>query len=306
MRSRKFFYEIDDPDVEYLRSIRCDYHLYGIDQNKLKGFISFPFAKTISATEKIMRCPIMLSEQNMLEKIAIIRGMSHIWEKGEPPQRNRTPQEQSAKIMSKLIQLLQTEQEENQRLHQKLEESLKEQIASNNKCHIDARDYSNNKKITNIQVFLNTECKDAITLTDFIKQIEISDDDLICMKDHGYIESVTRLLQRALKDYDVYKRPIHCTDTKRDILHVKVPEGWQKETPKGESPAIDKAFRQISHKHTRKLTEYYKDISVESTRFEEKASVIYKLAHAAGSEENICKKKIIHNLSQSIHLSSIE
>jgi hypothetical protein len=303
MRSRKFFYKTINADVEYLRSIPCDYHIYGIDGENLEGFISFPFTKTVSAAEKLIGCPTVISEKKTLEMIAVIRGMSHVWEKGEPPQRNRTPvQEQSAKIMSKLIHLLQTEQEENQRLQMKLEESLKQQIASSANCHIDARDYSNNKKITNIQVFLNTECKDAITLVDFIKQIEISDEDLICLKEYGYVESVTRLLQRALKDYDVYKRPIHCTDMKREVLHVKVPEGWKKENPKGESPAIDKAFRQISHKHTRKLTEYYKDISVESAKFEEKAAVIYKLAHAAGSEEESCKKKIIHNLSQSIHI----
>jgi hypothetical protein len=163
-------------------------------------------------------------------------------------------------------------------------------------------DNSKNKKITNINVFLNTECKDAITLNDFVSNLVITDDDLECMKQLGYVESVTRLLKRSLNEYEINTRPIHCTDVKREVMHVKDQEGWKKETNSGESPNIDKAFRQITHKHRRKMTDSYKHINHESVGFEEKAKIMYQIASAGGTEEDKYKKKIIKNISDEIRI----
>jgi hypothetical protein len=166
----------------------------------------------------------------------------------------------------------------------------------------DARDFSNNKKITNINLFLNTECKDAITLQDFVHKIEVQEDDVLCIKECGYAESIVRVFKRALKSYNVYNRPLHCSDIKREILHVKDKEGWKKETPSGESTTIDKAFLHISHKQNKKLNEVYKDIPVESKQFEEKASVLYTLTQGSGSGQEKSKKKIIKSLAESVRI----
>lgn len=317
MRSRKFIYQTTVENTDYLREIECEYHIYGKRDGMTHGFISFPFAKTQTATEKLMKIPVIFSEKRTLDAIETIRNIDNYWERGQLPKRNRTPANKDSKdvemlckiIMKQHIDVIQMCQAENKRLQEsnlELQKTIQSQNAFSIPIHQtinnDTRDYSKNKKITNIQLFLNTECKDAITIQDFIRNIEISDDDMVCLKEHGYVESVTRLLKRALKDYDVYKRPLHCTDIKREVLHVKDQEGWKKETSKGESPIIDKAFRQISHKHTRKLTEYYKDISVESAKFEEKASVIFKIAHASGSQEETSKKKIIRNIVDKINI----
>jgi hypothetical protein len=173
---------------------------------------------------------------------------------------------------------------------------------SHNTSTTDNTDNSKNKKITNVNVFLNTECKDAITLSDFISNLQIKDEDLMCMREHGYVESVSKLLNRALTEYDLYKRPIHCTDTKREVLHVKDQEGWKKETPAGESANIDKAFRHISHMHRKKMTNYYKDVEVNTKQFDEKASMMYKIASAGGTEEENFKKKIIKNIVDNVRL----
>jgi hypothetical protein len=317
MRSRKFIYKTTPENTDYLQEIDCEYHIYGNKHGIRHGFISFPFAKTQQAAEKLLNIPVVISNNRTLDTVESIRKTDNYWEKGEPPKRNRTPVNKDSKdvemlckiIMKQHIDVIQMCQAENKRLQEsnfELQKTIQSQnafmVPIQQTIHNDTRDYSKNKKITNIQLFLNTECKDAITIQDFIRNIEISDEDMVCLKEHGYVESVTRLLKRALKDYDVYKRPLHCTDIKREVLHVKDQEGWKKETPKGESPIIDKAFRQISHKHSRKLTEYYKDISVESGKFEEKASVIFKIAHASGSQEETSKKKIIRNIVDKINI----
>jgi len=311
MRNRTFVYQTDKPNVENLKQIESTYHIFGHKDGITYGLIQFSYGKTTKAAEKQIRYPVKISE-NTLQIIIEIKTMNDIWEKGEPPKRGRTIEPKKSQEMdvicklllkqnSELIDMLTRDKELLQESNIELNKTI-QQIALNKPQIINNTD--NSKKITNINLFLNTECKDAITLSEFVRQIEITDDDLMCLKEHGYVESVSRLLQNALKEYDLYNRPIHCSDIKREILHIKDDEGWKKETPQSESKNIDKAFRHISHKHTRKVSDYYKEISTNSPSFEEKASAIYKIAHASGSEEQKSKKKIIKNLVQSVQVST--
>ena len=73
----------------------------------------------------------------------------------------------------------------------------------------------------NLNVFLNEECKDAINIRDFIESLQIQLSDLEHTKTHGLVESISHLLINGLNELDLYKRPIHCTDPKRDILYIK-------------------------------------------------------------------------------------
>jgi len=284
--------------------------MYGYKDGCLYGYIQLSNSKSLTAAETYIGYPTKYLGEKTKQ---MILGMEGLWEKGTPMKRGRRPVNKDTKdvaflcnfimkqhsdtmeIVKHQLDRVESLQDENQQLRDKYEESLK-QMAMKPSIQQTINDHS---KITNIQLFLNTECKDAITLQDFIRQIEISDDDMVCLKEHGYIESVTRLLRRELKNYDVFKRPLHCTDIKRETLHIKAQEGWRKENTQGES--IDKAFRQISHKHTRKFSQFYPEIPVESPQFEEKASVLYLLTHATRDETGN-KKKIIKNLTDSIHL----
>ena len=80
----------------------------------------------------------------------------------------------------------------------------------------------------NLQVFLNTECKDAIKLSDFVKSLNITVEDLEFTKNNGIIEGVSSIIVNNLKGMEVHKRPIHCTDVKREIMYVKNDE-WEKD-----------------------------------------------------------------------------
>ena len=80
----------------------------------------------------------------------------------------------------------------------------------------------------NLQVFLNTECKDAIKLSDFVKSLNITVEDLEFTKNNGIIEGVSSIIVNNLKGMDVHKRPIHCTDAKRETMYVKNDE-WEKD-----------------------------------------------------------------------------
>jgi hypothetical protein len=80
----------------------------------------------------------------------------------------------------------------------------------------------------NLNVFLNEECKDAIKLSDFVKSLNITVEDLEFTKTNGIIEGVSSIIVNNLKGMDVHKRPIHCTDVKRETMYIKNDE-WEKD-----------------------------------------------------------------------------
>ena len=80
----------------------------------------------------------------------------------------------------------------------------------------------------NVQVFLNTECKDAIKLCDFMKTLKITLQDLEFTKTNGIVEGVGSIIANNLKGMDVHLRPIHCTDAKRETMYIKSDE-WIKD-----------------------------------------------------------------------------
>jgi hypothetical protein len=80
----------------------------------------------------------------------------------------------------------------------------------------------------NLNVFLNEECKDAIKLSDFVKSLNITVADLEFTKTNGIIEGVSSIIVNNLKGMDVHKRPIHCTDVKRETMYIKNDQ-WEKD-----------------------------------------------------------------------------
>ena len=99
----------------------------------------------------------------------------------------------------------------------------------------------------NVNVFLNEQCKDAVNISDFVNSIRITIQDLHVTEERGLVESISNVLVQGLNDMDVYKRPIHCTDLKRDILYGKDNEQWERdETQEHIRKSVnDIAYKQI-------------------------------------------------------------
>jgi len=84
----------------------------------------------------------------------------------------------------------------------------------------------------NLNVFLNEECKDAMNLTEFIEHIHICGKDLLYSGMNGTEQGLINIFTSNLQQLGKYKRPIHCSDTKRKTLYVKDNDGWEKDTEK--------------------------------------------------------------------------
>jgi hypothetical protein len=81
----------------------------------------------------------------------------------------------------------------------------------------------------NLNIFLNEKCKDAINLSDFVYSLQIQLDDLEETGRLGYVGGISRIIINGLKQLDIYKRPIHCCDLKREILYIKDQDHWEKD-----------------------------------------------------------------------------
>jgi len=83
----------------------------------------------------------------------------------------------------------------------------------------------------NLNFFLNETCKDAINLTDFVNSLKLQVKDFETTGRIGYVEGISRIIVNGLKQMDVSKRPLHCTDIKRETVYVKDKDLWEKENP---------------------------------------------------------------------------
>jgi hypothetical protein len=124
----------------------------------------------------------------------------------------------------------------------KLGKSVTNNTTINNTHHTHNNNNNNN---FSLNIFLNEKCKDAWNMSEFIESLQVTLDDLLVTRERGIGESIGRMLVHGLSTLDVYKRPIHCTDLKRDIMYVKDNEVWERDE---QNVKIRGAIDQLSYK----------------------------------------------------------
>ena len=105
--------------------------------------------------------------------------------------------------------------------------------------------HNNTQNTFNLNIFLNEKCKDAWNMSDFIDSLKVTIDDLMVTRERGIGESIGRILVQGLSTLDIYKRPIHCTDLKRDTMYVKDKEVWERDE---QNMKIKHAIDQLTYK----------------------------------------------------------
>jgi hypothetical protein len=136
---------------------------------------------------------------------------------------------------------------QNQEFQMKMFEFMKDSggvINSNNTIT------TNNNKF-NLNFFLNETCKDAMNLSEFVDSLKITLSDLENVGKLGYAEGISRIFTKGLKELEVHKRPIHCSDLKRETVYIKNENKWEKE-----SNHLKKAIKQITNKNIRLIPKW--------------------------------------------------
>jgi hypothetical protein len=106
---------------------------------------------------------------------------------------------------------------------------------------------NSNNKTFNLQVFLNETCKDAMNISEFIESVKLQVSDLENVGKVGYIEGISNIIIKNLQALEVEKRPVHCTDQKREVMYVKEDNIWEKEDESNKR--LRKLVRAIAHKN---------------------------------------------------------
>ena len=160
---------------------------------------------------------------------------------------------------------------------------------------------SNNTNTThnnfNLQVFLNEQCKDAITLMDFVNSLQIEFSQIEYTGVHGFVEGVSNIFTKAIQNMDVTKRPIHCTDLKREILYVKDEESWNKES--GNKDKMKLAIDKVKHNNLVKMSEWIKKNPECHDSTSAKNDLFVSMVHANTNENEKDIKKVIKSIAKS-------
>lgn len=114
---------------------------------------------------------------------------------------------------------------------------------------------NNNNNRLNINVFLNEQCKDAINLSDFLESLKIQLSDINYIRDKSLMDGISSVFINGLKQLDTYKRPIHCTDIKRETLYIKENNEWEKDSSK---ERVKVAIGDLAQKHRVAMAEWEK------------------------------------------------
>ncbi len=107
---------------------------------------------------------------------------------------------------------------------------------------------NSHNKTFNLQVFLNETCKDAMNMVDFVNSMTLELSDLEEVGNLGYVEGISNIIIRKLNALDVCKRPIHCSDAKREIIYVKEDDVWEKENNNYDK--LRRVVKQVTYKNS--------------------------------------------------------
>jgi hypothetical protein len=122
-----------------------------------------------------------------------------------------------------------------------------------NGTHNTTNNNNSHNKAFNLQFFLNETCKDAMNIMDFVDSIKLQLSDLERVGELGYVEGISSIIVKNLKELDVTQRPIHCTDKKRETIYIKDENQWEKDE---EKKKMHKLVRKVADKNARMIPKY--------------------------------------------------
>ena len=155
----------------------------------------------------------------------------------------------------------------------------------------------------NLQIFLNEKCKNAMNITDFVDTVKVQPKDLEVFGTHGYCEGITRIFIRYLNELDICKRPIHCSDLKREIMYVKDKDVWEKDD---ERKLIKKAIDKIERKNHLIIPAWQLE-NPEFNQYDSKVNDVYNklLIEAMGGETKEENEKNYNKITRCIAKGTI-
>jgi hypothetical protein len=153
--------------------------------------------------------------------------------------------EEKPKTTNDVIEsLIEKNNEIHKHIYDELKNTLSEIIPKIQPIVTNNNNTTNN--IVNINIFLNEHCKDAMNINEFIDSIQFTMDHMLNIGVQGQAKGIANVIVDKLNELDFVKRPLHCSDLKKETIYIKDEDVWQKEGPN--KPKLKQAIENITRK----------------------------------------------------------
>jgi len=191
--------------------------------------------------------------------------------------------------------------EQHQTTQNMMLEVIKNGTNNNNNNNNNTTHTNSHNKAFNLNFFLNETCKDAMNITEFVESIKLQLSDLERVGEIGYVEGISNIIVKNLKDLDVTQRPVHCTDKKRETMYIKDEDTWEKDE---EQKKMHKLVRKVADKNARmvpKFKEAHPDCVKSASRYSDQYNkIIMEAMGGRGDNDFEKEEKIIKRVSKEV------
>ena len=175
------------------------------------------------------------------------------------------------------------------------------EIAKNAGTHNTINTNSHNKSF-NMNFFLNETCKDAMNIMDFVDSIKIQLSDLENVGKLGYVQGISKIIVNNLNLLDETKRPVHCADSKREVMYIKDENKWEKENE--DKAKMRKMIKYVTHKNTKLFKEFkekYPGCEKSDSKYSDQYDKLIVEAFGGKGNNDVEKEdKIIRNIAKNV------
>jgi len=170
---------------------------------------------------------------------------------------------------------------------------------------------NSNNKTFNLQFFLNETCKDAMNIMDFVDSVKLQLSDLENVGKLGFVDGISDIIVKNLKALDIEKRPVHCTDSKREVMYIKDQDIWYNDSnEEEENKKLKKAIKRIVNKNTKLLPEFkakYPDcIYSDSKKSDQYNKIIIEAFGGSKNEDVTNENKIIKKIAKEVSIDKLQ
>jgi hypothetical protein len=176
---------------------------------------------------------------------------------------------------------------------------ISENGINNNHSHNTTTNSHN--KAFNLHFFLNETCKEAMNIGEFVDSIKLQLSDLEQVGEKGYIEGISNIIVKNLRALDVTKRPVHCTDKKRETCYIKDNDVWEKDE---DNSKMQKLIKKVVYKNANMFTKFreaYPDCKEYHSKHNDKyQKIVFESLGGKGDDDISKNEKIIKNILKEV------
>jgi len=176
------------------------------------------------------------------------------------------------------------------------------ELSKNNSITNNNNNINSHNKSFNLNFFLNETCKDAMNIMDFVDSIKLQLSDLESVGKLGYIEGISKIIVSNLNSLDETKRPVHCADSKREVMYVKDDNKWEKES--ADKTKLRNAIKRVTQHNTKLLKEFrikYPGCDKSDSKYSTKYDKLTLEAFGGKGDDYEGKEnKIIRNIAKNV------